>query len=303
MLTSSTIEQGKDFLDSRYWWKDYLADNFYSDFINYKGGESGLLSYPSFLFIDILNYQLEKAGMTLQSNLLASEPYNNLCFTFNNSAQTLQGSFINTKSNTRTMLDLIKDVATLLNAEFIFTTDANNNNKLIFEHKSYFLDSDNYTLISLEDFYTPNAIELQYIDNEDDNCKSIRYAYEYAGITDYVIETQTIYSTLVEFTENNDPLAESCEKIMPFHAPLIDETTGKFSGLTPNEFRSETDIVVTIWDGNGNKGNENGTNYPIKSPEDQWNYPLYFDKDSPNGLYQKFHYLDNPSISSCSIEL
>jgi hypothetical protein len=90
---------------------------------------------------------------------------------------------------------------------------------------------------------------------------------------------------------------------MPFHAPLIDEITGKFSGLTPNEFRSETDIVVTIWDGNGNKGNENGTNYPIKSSEGQWNHPLYFDKDSPNGLYQKLHYLDNPSISSCSIEL
>jgi hypothetical protein len=304
MLTSSTIEQGKDFLDSRYWWKDYLADNFYSDFINYKGGENGLLSYPSFLFVDILNYQLGKAGITLQSNLLATEPYNNLCFTFNNSAPILQGSFTNTKSNTRTTLDLIKDVATLLNAEFIFTTDANNNNTLIFEHKSYFLDSDNYTLISLEDFYTPNSIELQYVENEDDNCKSIRYAYEFAGITDYVIETQTIYSTLVEFTENNDPLAESCEKIMPFHAPLLDETTGKFSGLTSNEFKSERDIIITIWDGNGNKGDENGTNYPIfSSPTNQWNYPLYFDKDAPNGLYQKFHYLDDPSISSCSMEL
>jgi hypothetical protein len=145
---------------------------------------------------------------------------------------------------------------------------------------------------------------LQYIDNEDDNCKSIRYAYEFAGITDYVIETQTIYSTLVEFTENNDPLAESCEKIMPFHAPLLDETTGKFSGLTSNEFKSERDIIITIWDGNGNKGDENGTNYPIfSSPTNQWNYPLYFDKDAPNGLYQKFHYLDDPSISSCSMEL
>ena len=307
MLTNSTVEQGKDLLANRYWWFEYLTDRFYLDFINYRGGLNYLLKYRSFLFLDILNYQLEKAGFILESNLLNSEPYNNICFTFNNSAQTPQGSFINTRQNTRSVEDLIKDVATLLNAEFIYTKNNAGENVLIFEHESFFLDTNNYNILPLNNFNTDDDLLIQYKEIEQSNCKSINYAYEYAGVFDFVIETQTIYSTIVDFPNNIDVTAEACERIIPFHCPRIEDTgvnAGKFKDLLPSDFQSDSDIIITIWDGNGTKGEESETHLPIfSSPTNEWNYPLYFDKDAPNGLYQKFHYLDDPSISSCVFEV
>lgn len=302
MVTSSTIEEGKAFLDSRYWWVEYLADRFYLDYVNYRL-PSNLTLYPSFLFLDILNYQLEKAGFILQSNLLNSDPYKNLCFTFNNGSNIYQGSFIKLKSTTRTTLDLIKDVATLFNAGFIFSTDANGNNVLIFEHITYFQDINNYQVIPLDGFQFNDDLLIQYQEIEESNCKSIRYAYQYAGVFDYVTETQEIYSDVVDFPLNNDPLAEACNKIMPFHAPRID-ANGRFEGLTSDDFKGEDDIIVTIWNGVGNKGDETEIQIPIwNSLTDQWNYPLYFDKDSADGLYQRFHYTDNPETTSCEFEV
>ena len=61
---------------------------------------------------------------------------------------------------------------------------------------------------------------------------------------------------------------------------------------------------MNSWDGLGSKGEESETHRPIfSSPTNEWNYPLYFDKDAPNGLYQKFHYTDNPENASCSFEV
>jgi len=309
MVTSSTIEEGKDFLDNRYWWFEYLDEREDLDFIHYRATSTAAAytKYKSFLFLDILNYQLEKAGFTLQSNLLNSDPYKNLCFTFNNAEFGGITSNRNARTNTRSVADLIKDVATLLNAQYIYTTDANGNNVLIFEHVTYFQDTNNYQVIPLDGFQFNDDLLIQYQEIEQSNCLSMEYVYQYAGVTELVIETQAIYSDIVDFTDNNDIRAEKCQKVMPFHAPLIEPTgvaAGLFQQLLPGDFRSDNDIVVTIWNGTGNKGAEAETHQPIwNSLTDQWNYPLYFDKDSADGLYQRFHYTDNPETTSCEFEV
>ena len=309
MLTSSTVEQGKDLLSNRYWWFEYLDDREFTDFIHYRATSEALAftKYKSYLFLDILNYQLEKAGFILQSNLLNSDPYNNICFTFNNAEFVGIVDNRDARTNTRTVEDLIKDVATLLNAEFIYTKNADGQNVLIFEHKSYFLDINNYSLLSLDNFNVNNNLLIQYKEIEKNNCKSIYYAYEYSGITEYVVETAEFYNDIVDFPNNLDIRAEACTKLMPFHAPRIESsgiTAGYFEQLIPGEFKSDRDIIITIWDGNGNKGEESETHLPIWSAAaDIWNYPLFFNKDSLTGLYQKFHYLDDPSVSSCQFEV
>lgn len=309
MVTASTIEEGRDMLANRYWWKEYLDEYEFTDFIHYRATSTAInyTKYKSYLFLDILNFQLGKAGFVLQSNLLSSEPYNNICFTFNNAEFLGIVDNRDTRTNTRSVTDLIDNVAELLNAEYLYTTDGNGNNVLIFEHITYFQDQNNFELISLDGFNFDDDLLIQYQEVEDSNCISMDYHYQYAGVVEYVVETQEIYRTLVDFTENDDINAKKCKKPMPFHAPRIEQvgvTAGFFEQLLPGEFKTPEDIIITIWDGLGSKGEESETHRPIfSSPTNQWNYPLYFDKDAPNGLYQKFHYTDNPENASCSFEV
>ena len=310
MLTSTTVEQGKDLLDNRLWWFEYLDGSQFSKAIFYETNTPNNINntvFKSYLFLDILNFQLEKAGFILQSNLLNSAPYNNICFTFNNAEFVGITDNRDARTNPRTVEDLIKDVATLLNAEFVYTKNADGQNVLIFEHKSYFLDTNNYALLSLDDFNNDTDLLIQYKEIEQNNCKSIYYAYEYAGVAEYVIETAEIYNDIVDFPNNIDVRAEACTKLMPFHSPRIETEgvqAGLFKDLLPSDFQNDRDIIITIWDGNGNVGDETETHRPIwNSVADLWNYPLYFDQNSSDGLYQNFHYLDDPSVSSCQFEV
>lgn len=309
MVTASTIEIGRDKLAKREWWFEYLDDRELTDFIHYRATSQAVdfTKYKSYLFLDILNYQLEKAGFVLQSNLLNTVPYNNICFTFNNAEFVGIVDNRNARTNTRTVTDLIENVAKLLNAEYLFTTDGNGNNILLFEHVTYFQDQNNFELISLDGFNFDDDLTIQYQEVEDSNCISMDYHYQYAGITEFVVETQTTYRTLVNFVENNDINAEKCKKTIPFHAPRIETvgvTAGFFEQLLPGEFNDPDDIIISIWDGIGTKGEESEIHRPIwNSVLDLWNYPLFFDKDEAYGLFQNFHYTDDPANTSCNFEV
>ena len=307
LLSSSNIENCRECLNGRYWWFEYFDDKSFADadvIYYWSLDDNGITwnRYPTYLFRDILTFNLEKCGITLQSTLLQQAPYTDLALTF--SAGGLGAApnsvFGLSKLSTLSALQLIQNVAKLMNAQILFTEE-DGNCVMIFEREDYFKDNSNFTIIPYSFFNAEDELCLKYAENEKLNCFSTKYMYETYGVTDYRNETRLIYESIVNWN-SNEVRNERCEKEIPFHAPAFLDT-GLLNRLTPDELDPNVPIV-TIYSGTGTGTATvlGDSAFPISNGGTDFNYPLYFSNNLSDNLVDNFHYIDNPDLQECVLE-